>query len=54
MSLSVASRYSALDKKEEGDGLCALRSVSALPAASGVKSENSDSESEPGDVTYAM
>lgn len=33
-------------KKGASDGLCALRSGpgSALPAASGVKSENSDSE----------
>lgn len=29
------------------DGLCALRSVSALSSGSGVKSENSDSDSEP-------
>lgn len=31
-------------KKGASDGLCALRSGSALPATSGVKSENSDSE----------
>lgn len=34
-------------KKGASDGLCALRSVSALSSGSGVKSENSDSESEP-------
>lgn len=31
-------------KKGASDGLCAPRSVSALPATPGVKSENSDSE----------
>lgn len=33
-------------RRKEGasDGLCALRSVSALSSGSGVKSENSDSE----------
>lgn len=34
-------------KKGASDGLCARRSGSALSSGSGVKSENSDSESEP-------